>query len=195
MRPLRLVPLGLALAAFVGPAGAGAQSQPRPAPIELSMQLEFALGPGASRCPANAVELLHREVRRRVGYDPFLPNSAAIPAGRLKVVLARPPAGNGLLATFEYFNAAGVGHGPQKWDEEGSDAPACSGVVVGIAVYLAGKMVLDEPPEPPPAPAPPKEPAPAPPSATQMESASPATVEPTHSDKRRNPALPVAVVA
>lgn len=176
---MRTAPSFLALLAVVlAPALAGAQA-PEPAagaqapgpaaarPATVAVQLELVLGPGAERCPGEA--MLRQEVARRIGYDPFAADAKGIPAGRVRAVIAGSP--QGLTATFEYVDAAGVHQWTRTYVEPGTSTRSCTGVLQGIAVELAGELVLINQPEPPP-----ESPEPAPPPPEPALAAPPATM-------------------
>ena len=141
-----------------------------PAPLRLgiqppaTMRLEFSRGPGAKSCPPEI--LLHEEMGRRIGYDPFNPDAPA----RLTVKLY---GGHGLFnVDMEFFDATGA----SEWTRTFTGGVDCHVLILSIADHvcyrylIAGTFDPPAPPSPPPpappppVPAPPLPPAPAPPS-------------------------------
>jgi hypothetical protein len=158
MRPALLCSFALIALA---PATARAQRAPAPA-----MELAYTLGDGAGDCPGE--ELLHRELARRVGYDPFVPGPPGAPPARVRVVIARGP--RGLTATCDHRDAVGAHGWTRTYPVEGDGARACEAAVEGIAVDLQVELPLFRTPRPsaPSAPPPPSiaaPPAPPPPAA------------------------------
>ena len=174
---MRPVLVGFTALLALAPVPARAQS-PSPASLPtLALSLEYTLGPGAERCPGE--ELLHRELARRVGYDPFVPSAFATPAGRVRAVIAREA--RGLTATYEYLEVTGARRWLRTSPVDGASTRACEEAIKDMAVDLQVEFPLfrrpslpspaRSPPEPEPiavaaiAPAPPRVaalPAPAP---------------------------------
>jgi hypothetical protein len=127
MRLVLTLPLGLVAVALAA-APAGAQDPPP----ERSLDLDLVITPGVRHCPPE--ERLHREVSRRLGYDPFIPDGSRTPVGRLRVRIAAD--GNGLVATYAWINPDGKPRWPKPkiFDEEGTDEITCTDLYKGIAI-------------------------------------------------------------
>jgi hypothetical protein len=151
-----------------------AQTPAAPAPAashptlrHVTVELDFKLGPKV--CPGGEA-LVHDEVSRRLGWDPFEPAPDGIPSGRIKSLIVSAPAG--LTATFELVDAAGVRQWDQTYHELGAGRVACERLIRSIASEIAGGLTSLAVPEPEPAP---PSPAPAP---SVHATAPPATVAP-----------------
>lgn len=114
-----------------------------------ALALEYAPGPLAARCPEE--KLLHDEIGRRIGYDPF---DATSPV-HLTVTIARSKGGYQVAGTIR---DAGKDTFAEKFT-----SPDCASAVTMMARALAAELttVPPEPPAPTPAPAPPLLPPPA----------------------------------
>jgi hypothetical protein len=145
MRPALLPSLGIA-ALCLAPVLA------RAGEATIAFRLEYSLAGGAERCPSE--DVLHQELSRRLGYDPFAPDSGGVPAGAIRVVIA--PAPPGLQATYEHVDAKGERRWTRTYSVPGTSTRACEGAVEGVAVDLAAEVALlsRKRPPPPPAPAP-----------------------------------------
>jgi hypothetical protein len=140
------------LAAALATAVAGAQGVARrrpPALVIVSAHVELTLGPGAEQCPGES--MLHDEVARRLGYDPFAPGAKGKPVGQIRTRIAR--SAEGLTATTEYVDAAGVLQWTRPYEVKGTSTRDCEVAISGVAVELASELTLFE--EEPPAPRPP----------------------------------------
>ena len=99
---------------FARPAGA----QPAPAPartpvvVNYTVELDLDFGRGAGNCPSPPT-LLHDEVRRRLGYDPFLADPQREPAGRYRGTIAvDPKAGSRSSSSASRSTARSCGPAP-----------------------------------------------------------------------------------
>lgn len=159
------LPCSLAVLALAAtPARAEAPS-PTPAPGTLTLQLELVLDAGAASCPGE--DLLRRELARRIGYDPFAPDAAGAPAGRVRAVIARR--GTGLAVTSEYVDALGLSRWTRVHAVAGTTARDCEQAMEDLAVDLQVEFPLFRRPLPAPspvAPLPPSQPRLAPPLVT-----------------------------
>jgi hypothetical protein len=139
---LRRTPAALIVLLIAGPARAE-----RP---HAALTLEYAPGPHAPRCPKE--KLLHDEIGRRIGYDPFEPGSPA----RLTVTIER---------SKEAYRVTGKirDAGKETFAEE-VVGPDCAAAVTMVVRALAAELTTVPTPPPEPAPiAPPVATPPAPP--------------------------------
>jgi hypothetical protein len=169
--------------------------QPPPR-TRIRATLSFTLGPGTGSCPGD--EYLRQEVMRRIGYDPFDPDTNGVPIGGVTAMIERLPKGQfGLGGTCSYTNAEGVEKWSLKYKQPSTIREACQGVMRGMAVDLAVQFQVTEmdlakkaaapppkPPEPPPPPPPPP-PAPEPPPPAPMTEPAPPPAPTTRSMRAR----------
>lgn len=105
-----------------------------------ALALEYAPGPLAARCPEE--KLLHEEIGRRIGYDPF---DSASPV-RLTVTIAR---------SKEAYRVAGTIRDAGKATfTDAFTGPDCASAITMMARALAAELTTVPAPPPAPVPAP-----------------------------------------
>lgn len=185
---MRAAPLALfaVLLALVPSPARGDDPPPAIDRPHIAIRLSYNLGPGTKSCPPEQV--LHDEVARRMGYDPFTPDAA----DRVVTTLSLSPRAS--TATVQFYDT-----GDHRWDDETFTVPDhnCMAAVTGVAIYLSYMFApfivppkaapippTPEPPPPPPTEAPTPPPARAPASSTPMPASPPPT--PLSSARRRS---------
>ena len=121
------------------------------AQASAAVRLRYSRPPGTV-CPDETA--LHREVSRRMGYDPFTPDAADL------MVATTTRSGTGLVSTVALFDAKGA----RQWTKEFAIRDDnCIALIIAMSNHITYVFAASARPPEPPAP-PPDVPPPAPPS-------------------------------
>jgi hypothetical protein len=173
MRAALLALLAAALLALAP--GAAHADDPPP---QVALRLTYILGPGAENCPPEQV--LHDEVARRMGYDPFTADAPD------RIVANLNRSGPLFSGTLELIDSSGKSQWKQSYAFRGKKDEDCAALDVAMAIDISIEFIHFSLPSPAAAPnpspsseSPPAE-APVPPPQPVVQASPPPPQPPAH---------------